>query len=166
MYIYPLFSFIFSHNILPCKEITLACLDPSNFTKPKMTKSGYIDAAFRSSRNNEAYFFMNDKYILLDYAPGTGNDKILYGPSLVRDGFRSLAHTIFGSYGIDCSFNTDNNEAFIFYENFCALIDYAPYSGNVKIISGPKKIADMFPFFKGTMFEKGVDAAFRSTKGK
>ncbi|RHN44329.1 putative Hemopexin-like domain-containing protein [Medicago truncatula] len=131
-----------------------------------MTKSGYIDAAFRSSRNNEAYFFMNDKYILLDYAPGTGNDKILYGPSLVRDGFRSLAHTIFGSYGIDCSFNTDNNEAFIFYENFCALIDYAPYSGNVKIISGPKKIADMFPFFKGTMFEKGVDAAFRSTKGK
>jgi len=57
-----------------------------------MTKSGYLDAAFRSSRNNEAYFFINDKCVLLDYAPGTCNDKILYGPSFVRDGFKSLAH--------------------------------------------------------------------------
>jgi len=24
----------------------------------------------------------------------------------------------------------------------------------------------MFPFFKGTVFENGIDAAFRSTKGK
>ncbi|RHN63329.1 Albumin-2 [Medicago truncatula] len=73
-----------------------------------MTKPGYINAAFRSSRNNEAYFFMNDKYVLLDYAPGTPNDEVLNGPEFVRDGFRSLAHTVFGSYGIDCAFDTDN----------------------------------------------------------
>jgi hypothetical protein len=130
-----------------------------------MTKSGYINAAFRSSRNNEAYFFINDKYVLLDYAPGTSNDKILYGPVLLRDGFKSLAHTIFGNYGIDCAFDTDNNEAFIFYENFCARINYAPHSDKDEIILGPKKIADMFPFFKGTEFENGIDAAYRSTKG-
>ncbi|CAK8573330.1 unnamed protein product [Lathyrus sativus] len=131
-----------------------------------MTKSGYINAAIRSSNTNEAYFFINDKYILLDYAPGTSNDKLLYGPIPLRDGFKSLNHTIFGSYGIDCSFDTDNNQAFIFYENFCALIDYAPHSDKDKIISGPKRIADTFPFFKGTVFEKGVDAAYRSSKGK
>nr|3V6N_A Chain A, Lectin [Cicer arietinum]3V6N_B Chain B, Lectin [Cicer arietinum]4HSD_A Chain A, Lectin [Cicer arietinum]4HSD_B Chain B, Lectin [Cicer arietinum]4LL2_A Chain A, Lectin [Cicer arietinum]4LL2_B Chain B, Lectin [Cicer arietinum] len=130
------------------------------------TKTGYINAAFRSSRNNEAYLFINDKYVLLDYAPGTSNDKVLYGPSFVRDGYKSLAKTIFGTYGIDCSFDTEYNEAFIFYENFCARIDYAPHSDKDKIISGPKKIADMFPFFKGTVFENGIDAAFRSTKGK
>ncbi|AES81981.1 putative Hemopexin-like domain-containing protein [Medicago truncatula] len=132
-----------------------------------MTKSGYIRAAFRSSRHNEAYIFINDdKYVLLDYAPGTTNDKILHGPSLVSDGFKSLAPTIFQSYAIDCAFDTDNNQAFIFHENFCALIDYAPYSCNDKLISGPKKIADVFPFFKGTVFESGIDAAYRSTKGK
>ena len=130
-----------------------------------MKKSGYIRAAFRSSRHNEAYIFVNDDmYVLLDYAPGTTNDKILHGPSLVRDGFKSLAATIFERYAIDCAFDTDDNQAFIFHENFCALIDYAPYSGNDKIISGPKKIADMFPFFKGTVFESGIDAAYRSTK--
>ncbi|XP_058749972.1 albumin-2-like [Vicia villosa] len=131
-----------------------------------MTKSGYIDATFRSSRNNEAYFFINDKYVLLDYAPGTGNDKVVFGPTPVRNGFKSLANTVFGTYGIDCAFDTDNNEAFIFYENLCALIDYAPHSDKDKIISGPKKIADMFPFFKGTVFENGVNAAIRSTRGK
>lgn len=132
-----------------------------------MTKSGYIRAAFRSSRHNEAYIFINDdKYVLLDYAPGTTNDKILHGPSLVSDGFKSLAPTIFQSYAIDCAFDTDNNQAFIFHEKFCALIDYAPYSCNDKLISGPKKIADVFPFFKGTVFESGNDAAYRSTKGK
>ncbi|MBC9719797.1 albumin-2-like [Cicer arietinum] len=131
-----------------------------------MTNFGYINAAFRSSRNNEAYLFINDKYVLLDYAPGTTNDKVLYGPSFVRDGYKSLANTIFGTYGIDCAFDTDNNEAFIFYEKFCALIDYAPHSNKDKIILGPKKIVDMFPFFEGTMFENGIDAAFRSTKGK
>ncbi|XP_058773408.1 albumin-2-like [Vicia villosa] len=131
-----------------------------------MTRSGYINAAFRSSRANEAYFFIYNKYVLLNYAPGTGNDKLILGPTPVRDGFKSLNQTIFGSYGIYCSFDTDNNQAFIFYENFCALIDYAPHSDQDKILSGPKKIVDMFLFFKQTVFENGVDAAFRSTRGK
>jgi hypothetical protein len=131
-----------------------------------MTKSGYTNAAFRSSRNNEAYFFINDKLLLLDYAPGTSNDKILYGPVLVRHGFPSLDNTKFGSYGIDCAFDTDNDEAFIFYQSLCAKIDYAPHSDNDKIISGPMKIAEMFPFLEGTVFEHGIDAAFRSTLNK
>ncbi|CAL5185095.1 unnamed protein product [Lathyrus oleraceus] len=131
-----------------------------------MTKHGYIRAAFRSSRHNEAYIFINDKYVLLDYAPGTTNDKILHGPVLVSEGFKSLAPTIFGSYPIDCAFDTDNNEAFLFHENFCAHINYAPFSGVDKLISGPKKIVDMFPFFKGTVFESGIDAAYKSTRGK
>jgi hypothetical protein len=86
----------------------------------------------------------------------------LYGQVAVSHGFKSLAHTLFGTYGIDCAFNTNNNDAFIFHENFCARIDYGPHSDKDKIISGPKKIADMFPFFKGIVFEKGIDAAYRS----
>jgi hypothetical protein len=131
-----------------------------------MTKSGYINAAFRSSRNNEAYFFINDKVLLLDYAPGTSNDKILYGPAFVRHGFPSLDNTKFGSNGIDCAFDIDDNEAFVFYQGLCAKIEYVPHTDKDKIISGPMKIAEMFPFLEGTGFEHGIDAAFRSTLNK
>ncbi|XP_058749970.1 albumin-2-like [Vicia villosa] len=131
-----------------------------------MTKPGYINAAFRSSVNSEAYLFIDDKFVLLNYAPGTGDDKLLSGPSPLPAGFKSLAGTVFGTYGVDGAFNTDNNEAFIFYENLTALIDYAPHTEDDKIISGPRKISDTFPFFAGTVFENGIDAAFRSTIGK
>lgn len=131
-----------------------------------MTKPGYINAAFRSSFKDEAYLFIDDKYVLLDYAPGTRHDKLLNGPLHLPAGFKSLDDTIFGTYGIDCAFDTHNHEAFIFYENICALINFAPHTSNDKIISGPQKISDAFPFFKGTVFENGIDAAFRSTEEK
>ncbi|CAK8530509.1 unnamed protein product [Lathyrus sativus] len=132
-----------------------------------MTKPGHINAAFRSSFHNEIYFFVDDKYFLFElFANERTSERIFYELTPLRDGFKSLNHTIFGTYGIDCSFDTDNNEAYIFYENFCALIDYAPHSDKDKIISGPKKISDAFPFLKGTVFENGVDAAYRSTIGK
>ncbi|XP_058749971.1 albumin-2-like [Vicia villosa] len=131
-----------------------------------MTKPGYINAAFRSSFDGEVYLFIDDKYVLLNYAPGTTNDKVLNGPKAVSAGFKSLVGTAFGIYGIDGAFSTDNDEAFIFYENLTALIDYAPHTEDDQIISGPKKISDMFPFFKGTVFENGIDAAFRSSIGK
>jgi hypothetical protein len=153
--------------IIVCQYISSQFDSINQIYIPKMTNPGYVNAAFRSSRHNEAYFFINDQVLLLDYAPGSAStDKILYGPIPVRDGFKSLSHTIFGSYGIDCSFDTDNNQAFIFFENFCALIDYAPYLDNFRIISGPKKIVDVFPFFNGTVFENGIDSAYRSTLKK
>ncbi|ESW16551.2 hypothetical protein PHAVU_007G276401 [Phaseolus vulgaris] len=37
---------------------------------------------------------------------------------------------------------------------------------NDKILSGPTTIAEMFPVLKNTVFENGIDSAFRSTKGK
>ncbi|XP_062016190.1 uncharacterized protein LOC133732622 [Rosa rugosa] len=125
----------------------------------------YIDAAFRSSRENEAYLFMKNEYVLIDYAPATTNDKVLKGPLLICDGFPSLTGTAFAEHGIDCAFASHNgNEAFIFSGNLCALIDYAPDTKNDKIIKGPMTIRAMFPFFKGTVFESGIDAAFESTR--
>ncbi|XP_027364778.1 uncharacterized protein LOC113871886 [Abrus precatorius] len=125
---------------------------------------GYINAAFRSSRKNEAYIFMRNEYVLLNYAPGTTDDKIVNGPLLICDGYPSLTATAFGEYGIDCAFNTDGNQAFIFSSNLCALIDYAPGTTDDKILSGPMTIAAMFSFFKDTVFENGIDAAFRSSR--
>lgn len=124
----------------------------------------YINAAFRSSRKNEAYIFMNDEYALMNYAPGTTDDRIVNGPLLICDGFPSLIGTPFGEHGIDCAFDTDYNKAYIFSGNICAYIDYAPGTTDDKILSGPMSIGDMFPCLKATVYETGIDTAFRSSR--
>ncbi|XVF06649.1 hypothetical protein REPUB_Repub06bG0068300 [Reevesia pubescens] len=124
----------------------------------------YINAAFRARATNEAYLFMRNEYVLVNYAPGSTNDRVINGPLLICDGYPSLIGTAFGEHGIDCAFDTHNNtEAFIFSGNLCAHIDYAPGTTNDRILKGPITIAAMFPFFKDTVFESGVDAAFRAT---
>lgn len=126
-----------------------------------------IDSAFRSTANNEAYMFFDKEYALINYAPGSTNDYVINGPLLIGDGFPSLAGTAFAEYGIDAAFGCHNgsrpSEAFIFSGNLCAKINFAPGTTNDRIIEGPKTIKQMFPFFKGTKFENGVDAAFEST---
>lgn len=124
----------------------------------------YINAAFRSSRTNEAYLFMKNEYAILNYAPGTTNDKVLIGPVFIRNGYISLTGTSFAEHGIDCAFGShDKDQAFIFSGNLCAQINYVPHTTNDKVLSGPKIITAMFPFLKGTMFENGIHAAFEST---
>ncbi|RDY04793.1 hypothetical protein CR513_11448, partial [Mucuna pruriens] len=133
------------------------------YTDEVINVLSYINAAFRASRTNEAYLFMKNEYVLMNYAPGTKDDRIVNGPHLICDGFPSLIDTPFGEQGIDCAFDTDYTQAYIFAANLCALIDYAPGTTDDKILSGPMPIADMFSFFKGTVFENGVDAAFKAT---
>ncbi|XP_058211491.1 putative disease resistance protein At4g10780 [Rhododendron vialii] len=127
-------------------------------------KSNYINAAFRSSHRNQAYLFMKNEYLRLDYAPYSTNDKVLNGPLRISEGFPSLKNTAFADPGIDCAFGSHHgDEAFIFSGNLCARINYAPGTTNDKIIQGPMTIIQMFPFFKGTVFESGIDSAFEST---
>lgn len=124
----------------------------------------YINAAFRSSRTNEAYLFMMNEYVLLNYAPGTTDDKVVKGPLFICDGYRSLTGTAFAEHGIDSAFGSHyGDEAFIFSGNLCAQVNYATGTTNDKIIKGPMTITAMFPLFEGTVFESGVDAAFEAT---
>lgn len=134
-----------------------------HFRLERKKKKMPINAAFRSSKHNECYVFVNDKYVLLSYVPGTNTEKILEGPKLIREGFPALVNTPFEN-GIGCAFDTDNNEAYIFLGGDCALIDYAPHSTNARLLIGPVPIGAMFPFLKGTVFDYGIDAAIRSSK--
>lgn len=129
-------------------------------------KEGWIDAAFRSSKVNEAYLFMKNEYIQENYAPGTSDDFVVKGPLPISSGFPSLTGTLFADVGIDCAFGVPRtNYAFIFSGDQCAKIEYAPDdTTNDRIVQGPMTIAQMFPFFKNTDFEKGLDAAFESTR--
>ncbi|ESW17876.1 hypothetical protein PHAVU_007G276100 [Phaseolus vulgaris] len=126
----------------------------------------YINAAIRSSRKNEVYFFMKNKYVRLHYTPGSSNDTILTNLCLISTNFPALEATFFAEPGIDCAFDTEASEAYVFSTKYCAYIDYAPGSSNDKILSGPTTIAKMFPVLKNTVFENGIDSAFRSTRGK
>ncbi|XP_068489845.1 albumin-2-like [Phaseolus vulgaris] len=136
------------------------------YTSSVLEIPSYINSALRSSRTNEVYFFLKNKYVRVYYTPGQTDDKILTDLRWIYDGFPSLVDTPFGEYGIDCVFDTEGNEAYIFCTKLCAYIDYAPGTMNDKILSGPTTIAEMFPVLKNTVFENGIDSAFRSTKGK
>nr|ADR30065.1 albumin-2 [Phaseolus vulgaris] len=127
----------------------------------------YINAAFRSSREYEVYFFLKkNHYVRVHYTPGKTDDKILTNLRLISSGFPSLAGTPFAEQGIDSAFDTEGKEAYVFSTKHCAYIDYAPGTTNDKILKGPTTIAEMFPVLKNTVFENGIDSAFRSIKGK
>lgn len=131
----------------------------------------YIDSAFRSTRKNEAYIFIKEENVVMNYGPATRDDKIISGPKYIGNIFHSLVGTSFAEYGIDAAFGCHDNdglfrpssEAMIFSGNLCARINFAPRTSKDRIIQGPKTIRQMFPFFEGTNFEKGIDAAFEST---
>ncbi|KMT14426.1 hypothetical protein BVRB_4g072040 [Beta vulgaris subsp. vulgaris] len=122
----------------------------------------YMSSAFRSSRSNEAYYILQNWCTQLNYDPGGTHDFIVEGPIYLSKMFKSLEYTPFGEHGIDGAIQSKGGEAFIFYTNLCAKINYSPSDKNDKILKGPMIIAEMFPFLKGTMFENGIDSACES----
>ena len=137
-----------------------------NYYKEGVTGiESYIDSAFRSTHENEAYIFIKQKYVIINYTPGSTNDVYLDGGAHnIGESFPSLAGTAFAEYGLDASFGCHRNaEAFVFSGNLCASINLAPRNNGDLVVDGTKTIRQMFPFFRGTSFEKGVDDAFEST---
>jgi hypothetical protein len=98
--------------------------------------------------------------MVVNYAPGEKKGKIIHSPIHISDGFPFLERTPFENV-IDCAFETDGNQAFIFSGNQCAKIDYAPDSKNAKLLDGPAPIATLFPCLRGLVLANGVDAAIR-----
>ncbi|KAL9316034.1 hypothetical protein ACSQ67_017035 [Phaseolus vulgaris] len=112
------------------------------------------------------------------------DDRVLTGLSHIENDFPSIRGTLFGSYGIDCSFDNDDNEAYIFYTYLCGVIDYANNKSSKgkevylfkdnkycriaydskQLIGSIQNITHGFPILKGTIFENGIDACFASHK--
>jgi len=122
-----------------------------------------VGAAFRSSTSRQCYMFVKDQYAVIDYCPGYPKSRVISGSGDITDGFPSLAGTIFKN-GIDCAFDIENHEAYIFLGNQCAKIRYTPRS-EARILTGPKPIGVMFDCLAGTRFEDGINAAIRYDKG-
>ncbi|KEH26259.1 putative Hemopexin-like domain-containing protein [Medicago truncatula] len=120
-----------------------------------------VDAAFCSSKENECYVFVKNKYVVVNYAPGGKKNQIIKGPDNITDGFPMFVNTVF-QWKIDSSFDTEDNLAYLFSGDQCVKIDYSPNSPeNARLLEGPGPIIAMFPCLKGTIFENGIDAAAR-----
>ncbi|GLJ08513.1 hypothetical protein SUGI_0090250 [Cryptomeria japonica] len=136
--------------------------DVEDYVDPVCRVKHYIESAFNFSNKEEAYLFIADQCLLINYAPGTTDDQIMKGPLSIGDGFPYLEDTIFAS-GIDAAFTASSkNEAYIFRSNIYALINFAEDGGS--IIQGPNIITDSFYYLKNTNFENGIDAAFASSR--
>ncbi|XP_045792059.1 albumin-2-like [Trifolium pratense] len=126
-----------------------------------------VTAAFRSSQRNQCYVFNNEKYVVLDY--GRGFDKktrVIGGPIHIADGFPMFANTPF-AIGIDGSYDNDGNDTFFFKGDQCAKVDFAPDTGDSRLLMGPISITSMFPDLNAnTPFATGLNAAMRSNTGK
>lgn len=132
------------------------------YADPVCTVGHYIESAFDFLHKDEVYLFITDRCLLINYAPGTTDDYIIKAPQSIGDVFPYLNETIFAS-GIDAAFPAySKDEAYIFRSDIYALINFAADGGY--IIQGPKKITDSFYSLKNTIFAKGIDAAFTSSR--
>lgn len=123
-----------------------------------------IDAAFRSSTPNECYMFVGENYVVLNYAPCSGDIKknIINGPIKTVVGFPMFAGKLFQDK-IHCAFDTEDNDVFIFSGNQCAKIQYVPHSAEATLLIAPIPISQMFPCIYSFYFANGIDAAIKST---
>ncbi|KAL5064661.1 hypothetical protein RYX36_026398 [Vicia faba] len=122
-----------------------------------------IDAAFRSPKLNECYIFVKEKFIVLNYAPGETKKDVIEAPSLISKG-SMIAQIPFVNV-IDCAFNAEANDGYIFSGNQCAKMKVAAHSSECSLLTaGNIPIPVMFPCLKDTPLINGIDAAIRSTE--
>lgn len=141
---YVLMNFVSGEIIQGPKKIT----DSFKSLKNTIFENG-IDAAFASSRRNEAYIFKGDQYALINFSPGTTDDYIIQGPKSITLSFTCLKGTVFKD-GLDAAFSAkEENEAYIFKGNTYALINYAPGTTKDYIINQVTPIIDGFNSLKG-----------------
>ncbi|GLJ08515.1 hypothetical protein SUGI_0090300, partial [Cryptomeria japonica] len=132
--------------------------DVEDYVDPVCSVGHYINSAFNFPDTEEAYLFIADQCLLINYAPGTTDDYIIKGPLSIGDAFTCLKDTIFAN-GIDAAFTASSiNEAYIFRSNIYAVISFAEDGGS--IIQGPKKIIDSFYSLKKTIFGNGIDEVY------
>ncbi|KAE9449903.1 hypothetical protein C3L33_18208, partial [Rhododendron williamsianum] len=108
-----------------------------------------INAAFRSSKEGQAYLFTGNKYVVFDYSQGPSLSKVVKGPLPICNGFPFLKFTFFVEYELDAAFGSGENEAIFFLGDECAKINYSSNPSHEI-----KQITEMFPFLQCKNFRE------------
>ncbi|GLT75265.1 hypothetical protein SLA2020_470010 [Shorea laevis] len=136
-------AFIFSGNLCARINFAPATKDDKILEGPKTIISMFpflrntafesgVDAAFDSTRENEAYIFKDSQYALINYSSKT----LVHAILAITEGFHSLKDTTFED-GIEAAFASHReDEAYLFKGDKYALINYAPGTTDNYIIVG------------------------------
>jgi hypothetical protein len=114
-----------------------------------------IDCAFETI-HNEAYIFSGNHCSKIRYDHHQA--KILTGPKKIASMFTCLRGTAY-EHGIDAAIRTHDHMVLLFKGNAYALMDF-----HTDHVHANHYIRTGFKTLVGTVFESGVDAAFKSDK--
>ncbi len=100
----------------------------------------------------DLYLFRGEQYLRYK----VGEEKIASGPKSIADGWSGLKGTPFAS-GVDAASLAPDNTTDVYLFKGDQYLRYR--TGDEKITSGPKALADGWSGLKGTPFASGIDAA-------
>jgi len=115
---------------------------------PSLAQAGFstIDTALPApGLDGEAYFFSGARYCRVKIAPGTRNDKITFGPALIAEEWKSLAHVGFSTIDAALPVTGHKNEAYFFSGSQYCRVKWVPGTPEEKVVFGPASIVEEWP---------------------
>ncbi|KAI8536119.1 hypothetical protein RHMOL_Rhmol10G0231600 [Rhododendron molle] len=152
-------DFIVVHQPQPQVDMQEKLQAPTAHFDLENEYDSYINAAFRPSKEGQAYLFVGTEYVVFDYSQGPSHAEVVKGPLPICNGFPFLKFTFFVDYELNAAFGSGENEAIFFLGDECAKINYSSNPSHEI-----KQITEMFPFLQCTPFECSIDAALESWK--
>ncbi|KAF8601636.1 hypothetical protein BDV93DRAFT_585062 [Ceratobasidium sp. AG-I] len=99
-------------------------------------------AATNITGQNQSYFFKGDKYVKINWTPGTTDDTIAYGPTEFIKEWASLKETGFKQIDAILPIPGHDHRAYFFSGDKYARIEYVPGAPGDKILGGVRSIKD------------------------
>ncbi|KAG8737308.1 hypothetical protein FRC10_008366 [Ceratobasidium sp. 414] len=120
----------------------------------KAAHFGKVDAVLPTGDDNEAYFFAQDEYALVDVAPGTNNDKLINGPKKIAAEWPSLKQAGCKTVDAVLPFPGVKKQAYFFCGSKYSVIHYSPGTTDDYIVQTPRDILANWPSLAGIGFDK------------
>ncbi|KAH7329813.1 Hemopexin-like domain-containing protein [Rhizoctonia solani] len=107
---------------------------------------------------DESYVFQGDRYIRYQWTPGTGNDKITYGPTETHKEWASLKEAGFNYIDAILPIPGHDHRAYFFCGDKYARIEYVPGAPGDKILGGVRSVHENWASIKKAGFTS-IDGA-------
>ncbi|KAJ8503525.1 hypothetical protein ONZ45_g10779 [Pleurotus djamor] len=110
-------------------------------------------------QQNEAYFFLDDRFVCITVAPRTGHDEIVHGPSTILGSWETLNQVGF-SHGVTVALPSPNDphDIYFFQHEQCALLKVNTITHRGYIMKGPHPATESWPSLK-TLGWASIDSA-------
>ncbi|KAG8699995.1 hypothetical protein FRC08_004989 [Ceratobasidium sp. 394] len=107
----------------------------------KAAHFGKVDAVLPTGNGNEAYFFAQDEYALIDVAPGTNKDKLVNGPHKIADAWPALKQAGCKTVDAVLPYPGVGTQAYFFCGSKYTVIHFTPGTTDDYIVQAPKDVS-------------------------